>query len=980
MPNAAFHVPEHNNVIDPVINITVADTPISQSPPKTSVVTEAILGMGLETQDYRSSSCQGVHDISFWPLSNVTMVRDFLARHGAAGGTPQALIMPDIRGVLPIPVVRRFVVWITNRLWPRDVTHQNVQIPWDDIHVRTVHRVDHAMYSGTSTSDRDYWKDKQLLDLAEEHTAMCAASMVYQRIRDIDKYSPVLNRASTYLAKRGAGQSGGVLNTLQAYFRLASTLTIGSDAQALQWAADFVVPEGVAQRDAAVLQTVKESPTPLEDIARLSFTERRQRRLNSTRIQDIVDEPEPSGLSGDKVWNLDDIRGDISTLLGFALHGVPTLRDTISAQISGWAGRPPLRARYVSMAPVVNKSIITGWWKPGLAIILPASLLVGDQAIVHSDVASRIHVSSLHHVLQVSKTQGRTLADGSNDLRGPDFNLNGPITKQLCKEEFGAIALPTMAEICRMILKFIDKVGPQAAFRVVLAKGDLKGAFSLLDLRPAHASLNAFEMLIHGTSYVYIPLAGYFGWTGFPYAFGVVSRVLQRIVQRSIMGDVRIYVDDLIVVTLAEHVNYDLTIMTKVSCDLLGAGSMAEDKFDTGRQLDILGWEIDLDSMTVRTSERNFLKGMYWFWKVSAHGGPVTLEEAQKVAAYGQRYSLVCPMMTPFLGPLYRMQAKLQWRQHSGKLELEEDYRQAVGVWLSSLCMMHMDAGDPWTKATIATVAASYPEDIDEDDTAVWTDSDTTGGTVTAGQQDQPPSSIFHIVIGATSSTIQVDGCLYGVGFIHWGGWWNGDRGGQVIAYGFLKFDDLLPQGAPAGGLGISDRQNSSELFSILYGSLYVASNPQLDQHGCHLVSDSLSALTWVHRRKWTGKPDTVRSSVAFMLLFLKHGFKFAEFTHVTSAQNHMADALSRGVVPEGCQDSNRWGKPGTDSRLDGLLRLLHPLAHTFCPEVCGPDVVDVVDAAFTGVVAEWPSFPDFYGSGRNGSWKYGTSSSSVQH
>lgn len=917
----------------------------------------------------RPVTCRGVHNASFWPLTSPDIIRDFFEHCSLSPLKYPVLVMPDVSGVFPLAIVRRFVIWMFNRTHPKSVSPTEVTIPWDDIGVSQVNPVNMDSSTPPLVSRMEYWIDKQLLDLSAEHQAMEAAASVYRRIKIIDRYGPAINRASVYLSRRTKTGSSSVLDTLRAYFRLASTLTVGSDEQALQWAAGYEIPEEVFTRDADMLMSLRHSPTPFSDMAHRLKVARQMRRMSVDRIQSFVDADAPAGLNPIKRWDLDDMHEDINRLMSFAIHGVPTLRDTLTAQVCGWAGRPPLRQRYVLMATVVNKSIISGWWKPGLALIFPASLVDGPTSVVGPEIAAQLHVSSLHHVLQVSKTQGRTLADSSNDIRGPDFNLNGPITKQLCKEEFGQIHLPTMAEICRMIVDVTDTVGTASAHRLVLAKGDLKGAFSLLDLRPANAALNAFEMMIHGFSYVYIPLAGYFGWTGFPYAFGVVSRVLQRLVQRSIMGDVRIYVDDLVIITLSEFLNFDLSVASHVSCELLGPGSMAEDKFDAGRQLDVLGWEIDLDSQTVRTSERNFLKGLYWFWKVGSLSRNPTVEECQKVAAYGTRYALVCPMLTPFLGPLYRMQAKVQWKHSSCSVTVDREYRRAVDVWISSLCMMHLDACDPWMKASIVTVANTYtaPQQDPDEDIDVWID------TVDEGLEHvrpNPPSStpLFHTQLGTSSYTIQVDGCLEGVGFVHWAGWWNGERGERVIRYGYLKFDDLDPPDSHTGGLKISDRQNASEVFGMLYGSVYVASHPELDKHGCHLVSDSMSALTWIHRRKWPGKDDTVRLSVAFMLLFLKHDFQFAELTHVSSEANHMADLLSRGVIPEECNGVDRWGEPSLHPFLSRLLRILHPMAHEFCPELQGPDIIERVDAAFTGVIPEWPSFPAHYDSGKGGS------------
>jgi len=78
--------------------------------------------------------------------------------------------------------------------------------------------------------------------------------------------------------------------------------------------------------------------------------------------------------------------------------------------------------------------------------------------------------------------------------------------------------------------------------QVACWKIDLSGAFTLLFLNSKDVHLAAFE-LTYGISMFYITV--YFGGTGTPASFQVVSRVLEGQINSLISGEVNIYVDDI---------------------------------------------------------------------------------------------------------------------------------------------------------------------------------------------------------------------------------------------------------------------------------------------------------------------------------------------------------------------------------------------------------------------------------------------------
>jgi hypothetical protein len=80
--------------------------------------------------------------------------------------------------------------------------------------------------------------------------------------------------------------------------------------------------------------------------------------------------------------------------------------------------------------------------------------------------------------------------------------------------------------------------------------------------------------------------------------------------------------------------------------ELLGPESHAEDKDERGRQLDMLGWSIDLESRTITLSERNRLKTLYGLLQVDVDQ-PVRVSDVERLASWASRYGLVMPVLKP---------------------------------------------------------------------------------------------------------------------------------------------------------------------------------------------------------------------------------------------------------------------------------------------------------------------------------------------
>jgi hypothetical protein len=183
---------------------------------------------------------------------------------------------------------------------------------------------------------------------------------------------------------------------------------------------------------------------------------------------------------------------------------------------SGGVNRPLMRAKYTKEVPNAVHKLLYLQWIKSTVLLLPtvlAALIVG------------VHFSYQHWTVKAGKACGRNLCDTSNGERGKP-TLNGSSTeekdrvRQLMIERWGKITHPTLQDLVQMVLEAADHHGWD---NIELWKMDLAGAFNLMNFNAEAAKLLAFE-LIDGMTVIHT--TGMFGWTGTPYVFQVITRVL----------------------------------------------------------------------------------------------------------------------------------------------------------------------------------------------------------------------------------------------------------------------------------------------------------------------------------------------------------------------------------------------------------------------------------------------------------------------
>jgi hypothetical protein len=570
--------------------------------------------------------------------------------------------------------------------------------------------------------------------------------------------------------------------------------TFSSDS-ALKWAEDFRFPNEVRFRDLEVLRKMDFQFTEL-----VSEYQRRKAkdRLNLCRIERMV------------------IQDSWTNKLRTLVSGVPMLTAT---EFKSNNVPPKLRQKYLGVASAVNKLVYEQYVKENI-VILPTSEAVKIEGV---------HFSSLHWTLQFAKEAGRMLADPSNG----EMPLNTIEAKELVDEYFGRIVHPTIIQLIEMIFKVADEFGWQD---IVLWKKDLKGAFTLLNIRPQDACKCAFELTDELTM---IHLTGFFGWIGFPAAFHIVSRVLESNINHCISGKMDIYVDDFMGVSVESEVVSDMMLAEEVTLQLLGPNSINKEKDRMGRKSIWIGWEIDLDSRRISIATENLFKCIFGFLEIDTNKA-VKIRTIMKLASWTSRYVLVFPYLKSLSSNLYSEITGTNNIDAFRKLKSASVI--TIWVWRAILCLLAINP-------------ILYSRDLES----------------------------FRI----TQSTIKIeyDASLTGLGILllqndgdHWITWKV-----TSIDLPFL--------------LSCSGYQNTVEFMAIIMGvaMIYMLG---ISNTGLIVAGDNTTSLAWTGNDTFSSGYSS-RAAIVYCQLLIKSKLRVNETIHIPGEFNIICDQLSRGVRPE---------------------------------------------------------------------------------
>ena len=484
-----------------------------------------------------------------------------------------------------------------------------------------------------------------------------------------------------------------------------------------------------------------------------------------------------------------------------------------------------LRSTYLKVDTAVNK-MLGSIVEQRLAFLLPKDLAV--QCIPN------LHLGAAHWTPKKGKPSGRPIGDLTYVTGTP---LNSEETTTAAAVRYGVIKHPTIAEIVRMMMSFWEKaVESNAAVQwshLRLWKMDLKGAYTLLSFRPEDAGL--FGMEVTG-GLVYLQIAGIFGWACTPAAFQTITRAIKWELSHSLRSSIEMYVDDIIGVCFEEDLAEDLVRARGVCTDLLGSSAVADDKTEWGRRLDIIGFTVDLDLMSVTISRKNFLNTLYGFMSIDLEA-PISLRVAQRLASWGSRYGSICRAMRPFSAALHRMAAGRTTRMSTFLVNSEA--KLAIRLWRTMLVLVRFD--EARYSRPMQSFVKTMPEYI-----------------------------------------IEFDASLSGVGIL-WYKRVNGAEvclGGSAVSLRGLSFE------------GDSSYQNLCEFIDAMLGLIGLS---KLGIRGVDVTmrGDSISALTWVSTERYRGV-NVSNASMVFTMLCINQELIVKESVHIPGSDNGRCDALSR--------------------------------------------------------------------------------------
>jgi hypothetical protein len=320
-------------------------------------------------------------------------------------------------------------------------------------------------------------------------------------------------------------------------------------------------------------------------------------------------------------------------------------------------------------------------------------------------------------------------------------------------------------------------------------------------------------------------------------------------------GQVVIYVDDLIGVCHRQYLQFCMDCGRTAIVNLLGPPekTIAENKSESGRRLDIIGWSIDLDLRRVGLARHLFLKTLHGFFS-HAPGDRLTVRELQKLGSWASRYTQVCRFMRPFSSFLYR--AFAGYTNLEVRPQLSTDFWAVIALWEMFLSMMAVDP-IKYTRsiASFSPSAASLFVNLDASLTGI-------GAIITP-----------YTLIRATTASDACDVIPTDL----------------LVVFGYNTCYSTSKE---------SRYQNAMEFTCSVVVIAILASLGYRDT-SIMLEGDSRTSLAWSAMERFTGE-HSVTAAMALILISSASGLVISETKYLPGTlMDHRSDKLSRGVIPE---------------------------------------------------------------------------------
>ena len=610
--------------------------------------------------------------------------------------------------------------------------------------------------------------------------------------------------------------------------------------------------KAAAQRGFSIFDAslvLQRHPTSEEDFAKMVAEQQEERLKNSG----VSTERVARFLDGVSEVVRAEIRADIDRLRRFAVIGVdiPVTAGFVPSGASGETHKP--RALYREIQPAYDL-LVELKVKAGLAMAFVADM-VRKLPFVNLMPPHWVPKAVASHTVHAGETQlpksalGRELVDAG----AGEHPLNCPEIREFVSSEdgFGPLEHATLRD---MAACFVD-----VRNRAMAVKGDDKIVASTVDVEAAFPRLrvNRNDVCKLGVEIaggiVVFWLFAFFGWTGFPAAWGVVTRVLAHVTNSSIFGRSVWYVDDALLVTHESEHESDIGFLERKGKQLLG-----EDAFGEGKSVkkveyveNYVGWSFHARYMWVGIGRR-LLDRMVYTLVTTDFTKKLPVELLQKVAAWCSRLGVIFQAPRALTAVLHSEVGRAVLNQHSF-CTLSDGARAVVAVWRAHVLLsgLEPDASLRYRRSLFSLVP-----------------------------NFDPPSFI-----------ISFDGSPLGCGAVLRR--WTRDGPGQVIAVRGVRFPYELRHGnGPRVGELDSQYQNFAELAGVLLG-LLAAATLGLGGSRFLLTGDSRVAIRWVETERFRGA-NCRKSALVFAHLLSQYGFSFADAVWRPKEENGVEDLLSR--------------------------------------------------------------------------------------
>ncbi len=578
------------------------------------------------------------------------------------------------------------------------------------------------------------------------------------------------------------------------------------EEEAREWGEGFEWPQDIGRRDETL---ARDCGYNLAEMARRQHAKGGADRLSRERVNAHVPLDDPDRARMESL-----VEGmQVLTEEGFQPNGEP----------------PRMRSLYKKVKKAVNK-VLADMWKEELVFVVSKG--TADRI---AEECGGIQYNAVSWARKKDKKQGRNICDSSDNSTGSA--LNGKRAKELMEEMYGKIEHPNLDRLVSMVNAYTDRMQAELgnAFQwddLRLWKADLRKAFTLLDVRDGDVRYFACE-LTDGLVLFYH--TGLFGWTGTPYCFQVITRVIKRLVNARIQGNMEMFVDDGMAVGMVSHVCRDKAIMKEISEGIMGSKAMAEDKWEEGTRQTWTGWDLDLTSRRVTISRRNLMKTLYGFFMVE-EDEPIQVCEIERLASWASRYTQILRVLEPFTRALYDECVGMHNRLACKRLR-SIGAKVAIWMWRGVLCLLHLN------EETFARTFDSFrPRTADV--------------------------------------LLEYDASLTGLGLRL-----VDLRTGKHIGSGGVRFPFAF---------GSNSRwQNTAEFIAVVVGCACLA-RAGYRGVGIKLMGDNMSSLQWGGRDHFSSRL-CFKPTLLYIMLSVAMDFRVVETHHLEAALNWFCDGWSRG-------------------------------------------------------------------------------------